>query len=224
MNTLDKILSGKKFQNNQSDAKEFRKIALNGHVYTLDYPKAGQLTANSTFNFQPAQVMQNFMPLFDAYMIATGQDVFLIRRYGDIVRVQVCTAIMYIADYWLDINIATGQTNTFVADHIPNTIKHTLQKSAQALLAALHTSNLIATNRNQVHHNPRPYTYRGKTGKKIQKSNITAFDPTKIHKQYVGPKRKGVSGWTQPSHERRGHWRTYKKTGKRIWVHSYQVH
>lgn len=34
----------------------------------------------------------------------------------------------------------------------------------------------------------------------------------------------GSGGWTMRPHSRSGHWRTYKKTGKRIWVHSYDVH
>ncbi|BBC80293.1 E1-E2 ATPase family protein [Acetobacter orientalis] len=34
----------------------------------------------------------------------------------------------------------------------------------------------------------------------------------------------GSGGWTMRPHSRSGHWRTYKNTGKRIWVESYDVH
>lgn len=31
-------------------------------------------------------------------------------------------------------------------------------------------------------------------------------------------------GWTQRPHHRRGHWRTYKRTGKRVWVRDHAIH
>ncbi len=34
----------------------------------------------------------------------------------------------------------------------------------------------------------------------------------------------GVGGWTMQPHQRRGHWRTRKATGKRFWVRDYAVH
>ncbi len=34
----------------------------------------------------------------------------------------------------------------------------------------------------------------------------------------------GVGGWTMPPHNRRGHWRTRKASGKRFWVRDYSVH
>ncbi len=35
---------------------------------------------------------------------------------------------------------------------------------------------------------------------------------------------RGGGGWTMPPHNRRGHWRTRKATGKRFWVRDYAVH
>ncbi len=34
----------------------------------------------------------------------------------------------------------------------------------------------------------------------------------------------GGGGWTLPPHNRRGHWRTLKKTGKRYWVRDHGIH
>ncbi len=34
----------------------------------------------------------------------------------------------------------------------------------------------------------------------------------------------GGGGWSQSPHNRRGHWRTYRQTGKRVWVRDCAIH
>ena len=224
MATIDKLLANKKVIGNKKLTKTLKRCLLNNRVYVVDLPSSPQ-HRNALFNYSVEDVAKNFMPLHDDYIIATGMDVYMVNRAGEKVHISVITGAPFLmfAPYtmWLDLETRYGETR--IPENLPRPIQSAMSQAALGLFSALHISNLIATNNTVEHESTRPYTYRGSSGLSRTRPNVVEVDPTKVTYLNTGPKRRGVSGYHLPPHERRGHWRTYRKSGKRIWVDAYRV-
>ena len=160
MTTIDKLLAGKPISGHKNRIINLRSCLSKNRVYVAQVP-SDPFHGNDLFKYEIGNVVREFMPLHEDYIIATGFDVYMVNRTGDLVQASVVSdgPRLTMLPYILSLDLLARTYKTEWDENTSPSLEKALERNAFGMFAAFHLSNLIAQNNIVEHSSSRPYTF-----------------------------------------------------------------